>query len=57
MRSCTCIAFNLPSGRHDEEIKHERLAGCKVVGENIRHCQNIPHGSKRTGSTFFIKYE
>ena len=51
------VLRNLPSGRHSEEIKHERPEGCRVFGENIRHGQNIPHGSKGTGSTFFIKYE
>jgi hypothetical protein len=36
------------------------MNGQRVVeffGENVRRCQNIPHGLKGTGSTFFIKYE
>jgi hypothetical protein len=48
------VLRNLPSGRHSEETKRERPAGCTVFGENTSQCQNIPHGSKGTGATGFI---
>jgi hypothetical protein len=55
LNSALALALcNLPSGRHSEETKRERPAGCRLSGENINQCQNIPHGSKGPVATGFI---